>query len=101
MMTRMIIILMISMRSLSISLKPIVKTYWDRVFFASTKLAEHIFDTPSGEHPLLYQKRPGTKVWITSDDLDYLTLVMIYALLRLAWEKNVLVIGLVKDIAAS
>lgn len=87
--------------ALSISLKPIVKTYWDRVFSASIKLAEHIFDTPSGEHPLLYEKRPGTKVWITSDDLDYLTLIMIYALLRLAWEKNVLVIGLVKDIAAA
>ena len=26
---------------------------------------------------------------------------MIYALLRLAWEKNILVIGLVKDIAAA
>ena len=26
---------------------------------------------------------------------------MIYALLRLAWEKNVLIIGLVKDIAAA
>jgi hypothetical protein len=41
------------------------------------------------------------KNWITADDLDYLTLVMIYALLRLAWEKNVLIIGLIKDIAAA
>lgn len=41
------------------------------------------------------------KNWITADDLDYLTLVMIYALLRLAWEKKVLVIGLIKDVAAA
>ena len=30
-----------------------------------------------------------------------MTLVMIYSLLRLAWEKNVLVIGLIKDSAAA
>ena len=41
------------------------------------------------------------KKWITSSDLEYMTLVMIYALLRIAWEKNVLVIGLIKDTAAS
>ena len=41
------------------------------------------------------------KKWITSADLEYMTLVMIYSLLRLAWEKNVLVIGLIKDSAAA
>jgi hypothetical protein len=78
-----------------------VKLYWDRVFSASMKLAEHIFETPKGEHPLLYGKNGGPKSWITSGDLDYMTLVMIYALIRLAWEKKVLVIGLVKDIGAA
>jgi hypothetical protein len=28
-----------------------------------------------------------------------MTLIMIYALVRLAWEKNVLIIGLIKDTA--
>ena len=30
-----------------------------------------------------------------------MTLIMIYALVRLAWEKNVLIIGLIKDTAAA
>lgn len=87
------------------SLKREVKRYWDRVFSASMKLGEHIFNTPDGKHPLIYQKEAGNetmaKQWITSDDLDYMTLIMIYALVRLAWQNNVLVIGLVKDIAAA
>ena len=43
----------------------------------------------------------GWKQWITSADLEYMTLIMIYALVRLAWEKNVLIIGLIKDTAAA
>jgi len=38
---------------------------------------------------------------ITSADLEYKRLIMIYALVRLAWEKNVLIIGLIKDTAAA
>jgi hypothetical protein len=87
-----------------LSLKQGVENYWNRVFYASLKLAEHIFNTPEGEHPLTYENEEDGKKkknWITADDLDYLTLVMIYALLRLAWEKKVLVIGLTKDVAAA
>jgi hypothetical protein len=85
------------------SLKPEAIRYWDKVFSASMKLGEHIFNTPDGEHPLLYQKEEEqtAKQWITSDDLEYMSLIMIYALVRLAWEENVLVIGLVKDIDAA
>lgn len=65
------------------------------------KVAKHIFDTPDGKHPLIYENELGdnnkNKRWITSADLEYMTHVMIYSLLRLAWEKNVLVIGLIKD----
>jgi hypothetical protein len=68
------------------------------------KLSEHIFNTPEGKQPVIYENVEDgkkNKNWITADDLDYLTLVMIYALLRLAWEKNVLVVGLIKDVAAA
>jgi hypothetical protein len=73
------------------------------------KVATHIFDTPDGGHPLVYEdvmyENGGVsgknKLWITSTDLEYMTLIMIYSLLRLAWEKNVLVIGLIKDSAAA
>ena len=64
------------------------------------RVAAHIFDTPEGEHPLIF-KKGNVKKWITATDLEYLTLIMIYAMLRQAWEKNVLVIGLIKDMAAA
>jgi hypothetical protein len=77
-----------------------VKDYWKRVFSASIKLADHIFDTPLGEHPLLF-KKDGVKKWITTYDVEYLTLMMIYGLVRFAWEKNILIIGMIKDMAAA
>jgi hypothetical protein len=61
------------------------------------KVAKHIFDTPDGKDPLIYENELGdhnkNKRWITSVDLEYMTLVMIYSLLRLALGKNVLVIA--------
>ena len=78
--------------------------YWERVFSASIKTCEHIFNTPSGEHPLVIDRSLSTVVehyWVTVADIEYLVLIMIYALLRSAWEKNILVIGLIKDTGAS
>ena len=87
------------------AIKPDVVGYWQRVFSATMKVAKHIFETPEGKHPLMYGDNTSDSSenmrWITSTDLEYMTLVMIYALLRLAWEKNVLVIGLIKDSAAA
>ena len=98
----------------SISIRPEIKQYWERVLSATMMVARHIFETPRGEHPLVYQKTSDitaqadngknaeeNKKWITSSDLEYMTLVMTYALLRIAWERDVLVIGLIKDTAAS
>jgi hypothetical protein len=70
------------------------------------KVGHHIFDTPDDKHPLIYENQSDgdankQKKWITSADLEFMSLIMIYALVRLAWEKNVLVIGLIKDTAAS
>ena len=93
-----------------ISIKPEIKQYWERVLSATMMVASHIFETAAGQHPLIYEE-PSTslngntkgnkKKWITTFDLEYMTLVMIYALLRRAWDRNVLVIGLIKDTAAS
>jgi hypothetical protein len=99
-------------------LSPNVENYWQRVLSASINVTEHIFNTPDNQYPLFYQKmvldkdsnkeevnidsnKKAKKQWITANDIDYLILVMIYALLRLAWEKNILVLGLVKDIGAA
>jgi hypothetical protein len=87
------------------NIKPNIVRYWQRVISATMKVAKHIFETPEGRHPLIYENEPSdsskNKKWITSADLEYMTLMMIYSLLRLAWEKNVLVIGLIKDSAAA
>jgi hypothetical protein len=69
-------------------------------------VGRHIFDTPENKHPLIYEESGDVDVnkqkkWITSADLEYMTLIMIYALVRMAWEKNVLIIGLIKDTAAA
>jgi len=93
-----------------LAIKPGTEGYWQRVFSAAKKVARHIFDTPDGKHPLIYEElndgnnNKGStinKKWITSADLEYMTLIMIYALIRFAWEKNVLIIGLIKDTAAA
>ena len=42
-------------------------------------------------------KRDGS----TQNDLDYLTLITIYAILRQSWKRNILIIGIVKDTAAN
>ena len=93
-----------------LALKPGTEAYWQRVFTAARKVARHIFDTPDGKHPLIYEELSDgnnnkvntiNKKWVTSADLEYMTLIMIYALVRMAWEKNVLIIGLIKDTGAA
>jgi hypothetical protein len=76
------------------------ENYWQKVYSTAMRVAAHIFDTPEGEHPLIY-KKGNVKKWITATDLEYLTLIMIYGIVRQAWERNVLVIGLIKDMAAA
>jgi hypothetical protein len=86
-----------------LKLKPGTEQYWERIFSSAMKLGEHIFNTPENEHPLLIKRNNSSeeKVWITVNDIQYMTLIMIYTLVRLAWEKNILIIGLVKDIGAA
>ena len=97
-----------------LTIEPKIGGYWQRVFSAALKIAQHMFDPGAGNHPLIYEQsvtdmdngnehtsNRKNRRWITSADLEYMTLIMIYALLRMAWEKNVLVIGLIKDVAAA
>ena len=85
------------------SLKSHISGYWERVFSAAMEVCDHIFNTPANEHPLILSdpQNIGNARWITVGDIDYLILVMIYALLHAAWEKNILVIGIIKDISAA
>lgn len=92
-----------------IALRPEVKAYWKRLTEALDKIAAHIFNPPDGEHPLALRSGVGdirlrdgvAERWLNTNDLDYLTLITIYSILREAWEKNILLIGIVKDSAAN
>lgn len=83
-------------------LKPEAASFWDRLVAALDSCAGHIFNPRHGEHPLeLKVNGNGSGKWINTNDLDYLTLIAIYAILREAWRRNVLLIGIVKDTAAN
>ncbi len=81
-------------------LKDSTKVYWDRLIEALEFVASKIFNPEKNTHPLQVEIQ-GREQWITTDDLSYFTLITIYALLKEAWERNVLLLGLVKDTAAS
>ena len=84
-------------------LKPNLSGYWERVLSAAMEVCDHIFNSPANEHPLILSdpENVGKARWITVYDIDYLILVMIYALLDAAWERNILVIGIIKDISSA
>ncbi|MGI0091620.1 MAG: hypothetical protein ACREBS_07925, partial [Nitrososphaerales archaeon] len=82
-------------------LKDSVKSYWNRLIEALEIVASQIFSPPPKSHPLNLKNDQGLDAWITPDDLDFLTLITIYALLREAWKRNLLILGIVKDSAAS
>ena len=79
-------------------LKDKVSKYWDRVLAAAVAVADHVFD-PRGQHPLRFRKK-AEEYWITADDIDFITLILVYALTRRAWTTNLLLIGLIKDTGA-
>ena len=76
-------------------LRPEVCKYWDRVVYAASSVASHIFD-PEGSHPLRV-KKGQSDAWVTADDLDLLVLIFIRALTMRAWSDRVLPIGFIKD----
>lgn len=84
-----------------ISVSSSLKYFWDRLLEGSMVLANHIFHLRGKGHPLKLGEAPDNDRWITAEDIDYLTLVMISALLFEAWKRNILLLGIVKDSAAN
>ena len=82
------------------ALKESTKQYWNRLIEALEFVASKIFSPKKDTHPLQLEIE-GKELWITSDDLSYFTLITIYAILKEAWKRNILVLGIVKDTAAS
>jgi hypothetical protein len=82
-------------------LKESIKHYRERLMEAIALVAGHIFSPPRDSHPFNIKDLAGNDRWITSNDLSYFTLLTIYAILKEAWKRNILVLGIVKDTAAN
>ncbi len=84
-----------------VEVKKGVDLYWKRLLQASVESITRIFDHPEGQHPLSFETKGGERRWLTTEDLEYLTLVLIYQLVKEAWEKKILILGIVKDTTAN
>ena len=84
-----------------ISVPESLKYFWDRLLECALALANHIFHLHGKSHPLKVDGGSYRDRWITAEDIDYLTLVMISALMQEAWKRNILILGIVKDSAAN
>ncbi len=83
-------------------LKENMGQYFDRLLEGTRIYRDHILKNVDSGHPLRI-KDPKTRedVWLTCEDLDYLTLVLITAILSKCWENSILLLGIVKDSAAN
>ena len=76
--------------------------YFDRLLEGTKCYVDHIFKFNGEGHPLRV-KDPKSKVesWLTCEDIDYLTLILITAILYECWHRDILLVGIVKDSAAN
>jgi hypothetical protein len=72
------------------------RSYWNRVWWATSKLVSRIFEE-SKEYPLLI----GENRWITILDLSALNLFTLLNILGQAVNKKILIIGIAKDTSAT
>jgi DNA-binding PadR family transcriptional regulator len=76
--------------------------YFDRLLEATKSVVSHIFNFSGEGHPLkIKDSQSGVEKWLTCEDIDYLTLVLITQILQECWKRNILLLGIVKDSAAN
>lgn len=85
----------------------IIANHLDRLLEATLNISGQIFGkgkprfTELG-HPLKIVDPTSYRTrWLNCNDIDYLTLVLISAILRECWEHNILLLGIAKDSAAN
>ncbi len=79
-----------------------MRNYWKRLLEATLKMTDHIFNPPKDGHPLKMKDLPsGGEIWLSWQDIDYLSLILITAILKECWQRNVMLLGIVKDSAAN
>ena len=79
------------------------KNTWDKLKALVNSVAKKLFEEEAEEGFAPNKLKiivEGKERWLTSVDLKFLTLFTLYMLVEEAWNKNILVIGLVKDTAA-
>ena len=87
--------------STTIEIRPSVKFFWERLLEATVDTAARIFNPSQTNHPLRIRKKVDEEGWLTTPDIDYLTLILIYAIVKEAWARNILLVGIIKDTAAN
>jgi len=75
-----------------ITLNRDVLRYWDRVWYATEKILNKIYN-PGDEHPLLINGED----WITTLDLNTINLYLLYSIMSKTVKNGKLLIGIVKD----
>jgi hypothetical protein len=76
--------------------------YFSRLLKATIFFVDHIFKFDGDGHPLKVKDlKTGLEKWLTCEDIDYLTLVLISQILQECWKRNILLLGIVKDSAAN
>ncbi len=72
--------------------------YWERVWEASEKIRNKIFNGRDG-HPLLWKGKE--EKWVTTLDINTINMLTLHFLMNEAKEKSKLVIGIAKDTTAT
>jgi hypothetical protein len=76
--------------------------YFERLLEATTYFVNHIFKFSGEGHPLRVKDfKTNFESWLKCEDIDYLTLTLITAILYQCWGRNILLLGIVKDSAAN
>jgi hypothetical protein len=77
--------------------------YFDRLLEGTKYFINHIFNFKGVGHPLKFKdpKNENIERWLTCEDIDYLTLILITEILQQCWKKNILLLGIVKDSASN
>ena len=73
--------------------------FWDKVKKLVIRIGDNIFLGEDYANVMKVEKN-GKYYWLTTLDLAFLSLIMLYMLLEKCWERKVLLIGLTKDTSA-
>jgi len=78
---------------------PKYKDTWRRLRKLISHICSRLFEDESSNNPLKIM-RGGEECWLTTLDLEFITLLCFYMLIEECWNRRILLIGITKDTAA-